>query len=255
MGYLDGDALAGGSRMKWKILAVSALAILASGSFAHPEPPPRSERAPPSAGPGSGPAPFWATGWKPGYAVPSAWTPRYFHYETRYAAVVETNELIFETFADGTASWIARALPQDLLAKPDECLNWRWSADTLPSLTEREDTLTGDVFAARVYVFGEFEGGEPFGFNYVWTTQKRQGDYWKSPWSDNKLMALRRGKNASRALVAESRSVIADVSRAYGKTPVRIDGIALMTDAEGSDSIAAARISLPKFGACDLPIS
>ena len=152
VGYLDGNALAGGNRMKWRILAVSALAILASGSFAHPEPPPRSERAPPSAGPGTGPAPFWATGWKPGYAVPSAWTPRYFHYETRYAAVVETDELIFETFADGTASWIARALPQDLLAKPDECLNWRWSADTLPSLTEREDTLTGDFRGAGLCV-------------------------------------------------------------------------------------------------------
>ncbi len=241
--------------MKQNILAVSVLAILASGFFAHAEPPPRSERAPPSAGPGTGPAPFWATGWKPGYSVPSAWTPRYFHYETRYTATFENDELIFETFADGTASWIARALPQDLIAKPDECLNWRWSADTLPSPTEREDTLTGDDFVARVYVFGEFEGGEPFGFNYVWTTQKSQGDFWTSPWSDNKLMALRRGKNASGALVAESRSITADVSRAYGKTPIRINSIALMSDAEGSNSVAAARISLPKFGPCDLAIS
>jgi Protein of unknown function (DUF3047) len=222
---------------------------------AFPEPPPRGERAPTSARPNSGPAPFWATGWSPGYPVPSAWSPRYFHYETRYTAAVEGDELVFETFADGTASWIARSLLQDLTAKPDECLNWRWSADQLPILNAPEDSLRGDDFAARVYVFGQFENGDPFGFNYVWSSGKRQGETWKSPWSENKLMALRSGTNQAGDIVAESRSTTEDIWRAYGKTPIRINGIALMTDSEGSNSVAAARISLPQFGPCDTPVS
>lgn len=151
-------------------LIAATLAAFVSGLSAFAEPPPRDKRAPPSAGPNSGPAPFWATGWKPGYPVPSAWTPRYFHYETRYTAFIENGELIFETFADGTASWISRPLSHDLVAKPDHCLNWRWSAVRLPSLTDREDTLKGDDFAARIYVFGQFEDGERCGFNYVRST-------------------------------------------------------------------------------------
>jgi hypothetical protein len=236
-------------------LIAAIVAAFVSGLSAVAEPPPREERAPPSAGPNTGPPPFWATGWKPGYPVPSAWSPRYFHYETRYTAIIEKGELIFETFADGTASWISRPLPHDFVEKPHDCLNWRWSAVRLPSLTDWEDTLKGDDFAARIYVFGQFEDGEPFGFNYVWTTEKMQGEVWKSPWSENRLMALRHGENPSGAMLSESRSVLADVSHAFGKIPANIEGIALMTDAEGSNSEAAARISLPKLGPCDLPIS
>ncbi len=238
--------------MKLPLLLLLVVPGVLATSPALAEPPPRSERAPPSAGPDSGPAPFWATGWKPGYPVPSAWWPRYFHYETRYTATVLDNELVFETFADGTASWIARQLPQDLKATPNECLNWRWSADQLPARTQPEDSLQGDDFAARVYVFGEFEGGGEFGFNYVWSIEKQPGEVWKSPWSDNKVMALRRGANPGGDLIMESRSVSADIEQAYGKVPARITGVALMTDAEGTGSVAAARIGLPKFGACEI---
>ncbi len=222
--------------------------VLAAAAAA--EPPPRDQRAPPASGPDQRP-PFLETDWTPSYPLPVGWRPRYFHYETRYEVETVADETIIKTFADGTASWIARRNYKTIEDDEAVCLNWKWSADELPKLSAPEDSLAGDDFAIRVYVFGVLGNGKTFGFNYVWAVEHAVGDIWTSPWSKNKLMALRQGPNSKGELVAESRDLVSDITAATGVKPVALTSIAVMTDAEGSGSVARARIGPITTGACN----
>ena len=231
-----------------KVLPLVAALLMTAGP-ALAEPPPRSERVLPSQGPGER-APFRDTDWRPSYPVPQGWQPRYFHYETRYQIVETPEGPVLNIHADGTASWISRSLFAHLDAENPSCLNWSWSADELPTLTQPENSLAGDDFAIRLYVFGILETGEGFGFNYVWSNDHPRGTVWTSPWSTNRLMALQQGPNPAGRMVAESRNVIADIFAATGEKPVHVTGIAIMSDAEGSGSTARARITPVDFGPC-----
>lgn len=230
--------------------------LLATGGMAFAEPPPRAERAPPSSSPDTWPPPFRQTDWQPGYYVPPGWQARYFHYETRYQFKPTDKGPIVESYADATASWISAPIrlqfPQDAETGegPRDCIQWQWSADSLPEHRVDETTLEGDDFAARVYFFGELEDGSRFGFNYVWSTQQAPGTIWKSPWTSNKIMALRQGPNTSGELVLETRDLVADLETALGQKPRRIDSFAFMTDTEHSGSIGKARFGLPWIAPC-----
>ncbi|GAB5456048.1 MAG: hypothetical protein Hens2KO_22770 [Henriciella sp.] len=162
---------------------------------------------------------------------------------------------VIETYADGTASWISRRFHH--LFKPDEstCINWAWSADKLPDLKAPETTMQGDDFAIRLYVFGRTATGARYGFNYVWTNEQDPGSIWTSPFSKNRLMALQKGPNTTGAMINESRDLIADLEAATGMTPSTINSIAIMTDSEGSDSVAAARITEVLIGPCVMSVS
>lgn len=237
--------------------SVCAGLLFLMGGMAFAEPPPRAERAPPSSSPETWPPPFRQTDWQPGYFVPPGWQARYFHYETRYQFKPEPGKgLIIESYADATASWIVT--PFRLQFRQDtetgeearDCITWWWSADSLPEHSVDETTLEGDDFAARIYFFGELEDGSRFGFNYVWSTQQAPGTVWKSPWSSNKMMALRQGPNISGELVPESRDLVADLEAALGQKPRLVDSFAIMTDTEHSGSVGKARISLPTIVPC-----
>lgn len=162
---------------------------------------------------------------------------------------------VIESYADGTASWLLRHIRFDLKDPQNSCLNWSWSADELPVVNASETTLAGDDFAARIYVFGSLEDGTHFGFNYVWSTQMHAGAVWKSPWTDNHLMSLRQGANPTGQMLHESRPLLDDISRAYGRTPLAIRSIALMTDSEQTGSVAKARFGPVEVGACTPAIS
>ena len=237
-------------RLAFLIILVTVFCL----QFAVPEPPPRSERAPASTHPGQRPA-FMATEWRPSYPIPKGWRPRYFHYETRYRLKEGLYGPELETYADGTDSWIAKPLPMFFEPEQETCINWAWSADELPTLSHPETSLMGDDFAIRLYVFGDLENGEDFGFNYVWTNTIPRGDIWKSPWSTNKIMALRRGPNDAGKLVWESRNLTLDLETALGMRPALVKGIAIMSDAGQSNSVSRARITIPEFGPCNLAIS
>lgn len=219
------------------------------------EPPPRSERAPFTEGKRGSPPAFMQTDWRPGYDVPTPWRARYFYYETKYKLTQTLYGPVLETYADGTASWIRRQFDFRFQADDPVCINWMWSADQLPSLNAPEITKKGDDFAIRLYIFGQSVSGGRYGFNYVWANDHPPETVWKSPYSDNKLMALRQGQNSTRKLIPESRNLVLDLEMATGERPLTIDSIAIMSDAEGSDSVAAARISEVVVGRCQTAIS
>jgi len=229
---------------------LSFIAAIGCAITASAEPPPRDQRAPwTESRPGEVPA-FRQTGWRPGYAIPPGWRPRYFYYESKYEWVDDGLGPILHASSDGTASWIMTQLEYDFDLEEPTCLNWAWSADTLPVLNADESTKAGDDFAIRFYVFGQTMSGEPYGFNYVWAVQHQQGEIWTSPFSDNKLMALQSGPNTTGRMVPESRNVVDDLERATGERPANIRAIAIMSDSEGSQSTSAARMSQFQIGEC-----
>lgn len=236
------------------LISVTSL-VFGSLAIADAAPPPRSERAPFTEGrPGSPPA-FTQTDWRPGYPIPPSWRPRYFYYETKYDLHPSPAGPILQTYADGTASWIRRSFSHRFEADQTACINWTWSADRLPTLTASETTKAGDDFAIRLYVFGRSVSGARYGFNYVWSNQHDPGSIWTSPYSNNKLMALQKGPNPSGQMIPESRDLIADLEAATGARPLTIESIAIMTDAEGSSSVAEARISEVLIGPCQIAVA
>lgn len=230
---------------------VALAAMLATGTLAMgealAEPPPRGERAPNvDPAPGERPA-FARSGWRPGYAIPPGWRPRYMYYESRYRVL---DGSVIEATSDGTASWISRPLAHRFDDKTKACLNWDWSADKLPVLAAKEETREGDDFAIRLYVFGKLKSGKNYGFNYVWSVQHEPGAVWTSPFSSNRVMALRKGLNRSGKLLAESRNVAADLKKALGGQPATIESVAVMADSDSGGSVTAARISEITLGKC-----
>ena len=226
--------------------------LLAFATFAAP--PPRAERTPwvlhwPGRDTGT-PAPFFQAGWRPGYTILAGWAPRYFYYATKYDVVPTPYGPIIETYADGTASWISRPFRHVFQGDETTCINWVWSADQLPDLKADERSMAGDDFAIRLYVFGRLETGESYGFDYVWSVQSLPGDVWTSPFTANKLMALRKGPNPTGVLVGESRNLIGDLEYALGVRPADIRMVVVMTDSEGSDSVARGRIWQIATGEC-----
>ena len=240
------------------IRVIIAFIIMVSPGALKPamsEPPPRSERAPFTLGSRDNPPEFWKSGWRPGYEIPGDWRPRYFYYETRYRSVNTVLGPVIETYADGTASWIRRPFRHNFDPDEQTCINWAWSADRLPNLKAPETTMPGDDFAIRLYIFGRATNGEGYGFNYVWANQQDPGSVWTSPFSENRLMALRKGPNTTGEMVDESRDLAADLEAATGVVPATINSIAIMTDSEGSDSVAAARITEVVIGPCVMAVS
>ena len=239
-----------------KLMVLTAVGFgLSMTGLCRAEPPPRDQRAPFTEGSRNSPPAFLQTDWRPGYAVPEPWRPRYYYYETRYRQIDTPIGPVIETYSDGTASWILRPFKHVFDSEESTCINWMWSADTLPTLTAPETTKAGDDFAIRLYVFGWTVSGKRYGFNYVWTTEQDPGSIWKSPYSSNKLMALQKGANRSGEMIAESRDLDADLKAATGDSPRTVEAIAIMTDTEGSSSVAAARISEVLIGTCQMAVS
>lgn len=146
--------------------------------------------------------------------------------------------------ANGSASGLVWKQEIDLEKTP--YLNWRWQVQQLPNVTD-EQQKAGDDYAARVYVI--IDGGlfkwRTRALNYVWSSTHAIGDIWDSPYvpKNVKKQAVAGRETPLNLWRSEKRNVQADFQKMFGKRYKKIDAIAIMTDADNSNSVAKAKFA------------
>lgn len=178
------------------------------------------------------------------------WKTRTFDGRTQYAVVAGAGPGggdALRASSDADASALYRELDVDLERTP--YLRWSWRVTELPRGTAAETEQAGDDYAARVYVVREGILGrlDAQALNYVWARGQAPGTHWPSAFTDRVVLwAVESGRPPGR-WTTHTRDVRADWRAAFGEDIRRIDGIALMTDADNTGSSAAALYGRIRF--------
>jgi hypothetical protein len=181
-----------------------------------------------------------------------AWSERSFSDHTKYTITVDDDATpILEAETRGNASAFYRQGRIDLDATP--CLSWRWRIDGTAPRSLDELGKAGDDYAARVYVVRR--GGLAFWraetINYVWSASQAVGRRWPNAYAgDNAQMwALDSGNSNAGTWIRHSRDIQQDWQRSFGEAIDHIDGIAIMTDGDDSNSRLSAAYADLHFSA------
>ncbi len=211
--------------MKGLIKAIGALAALTAAAMASAAGPVRFQPAE-----------------MPGWSVHS------FNGTTQYEAVDLDGETVLSADAQGTGSVLYVRRKVDLRETP--FIEWRWRVDALPDTADRELERAGDDFAARIYVVREGFLGRlnSTTLNYVWGHEIPVGETWASPYTSRSIrLVVESGRERVGEWVSHRRNLRADWRKAFGETIDRIDGIAIMTDADNTASRARAFYGAIRF--------
>ena len=69
--------------------------------------------------------------------------------------------------------------------------------------------------------------------NYVWANQAQTEDHWPNPYTSNaQMFAVRSDNENTGQWHVESRNVLDDIQKTFGKTVTDIEAIAIMTDTD-----------------------
>ena len=170
----------------------------------------------------------------------SGWQEKEFEGKTIYGLTQFDNTNVLSTSSSNAASGLFKEVNVDLIKSP--VLHWSWKIkNTLKSQNERKKA--GDDFAARIYVV--FSDG-PFYWqtktlNYVWANQAQREEYWPNPYTHNaQMFAVRSGETQTGQWHTESRNVLDDIKKVFGKTITHIEAIAIMTDTDQTGATTQA---------------
>lgn len=125
-------------------------------------------------------------------------------------------------------------------------LRWRWRVESPLDGRTPEKSRGGDDYAARVFVIFETSAvpTRTRAINYVWSAQVPAGTEFPSPYTDRvKLVVLRSGSADAGAWQEESRDVLADYRRLFGREPEEFNGVAVMVDTDNTGQRALAWFS------------
>ncbi|MDF0751478.1 DUF3047 domain-containing protein [Marinobacter sp. 71-i] len=178
---------------------------------------------------------------------------------SRYQLITENGKQVVEATTHNSASGlIARVSvePGDSLI-----LRWRWKVSNVfeQGNARRKE---GDDYPARVYVAFEFEP-EGAGFferakrkavemvfgeelpgnalNYIWANRLPVGEIVANPFTDTTMMvAANSGAENTGEWVTVERDIVADYREAFGQTPPRLVGVAIMSDSDNTGESATA---------------
>lgn len=168
------------------------------------------------------------------------WIEKSFSGKTDYRIVETDIGKAVKAISADSASGLFREIKVDLEKTP--CLTWTWKVDSvLEGLDEK--TKSGDDYAARVYVI--FSDSLFFWntktFSYVWSGAQPTGTAWANAYTANAtVVAIQSGRDKVGRWVSQSRNVADDYHRFIGGAIRHVDGVAIMTDTDGSGRSATA---------------
>jgi len=166
------------------------------------------------------------------------WKEEQFEGRTAYTLERQDGKVVIRANSRGTASALVYKKKIDLKKTP--WLNWRWKINN-KLLVANEQSKEGDDYPARIYVikdggFWSFEA-----LNYVWSSVQFAGTRWDNAFSSSaKMIAVQGLSDETNVWVDNKRNVLDDWKRAFGEGASEIDGIAIMTDTDNSQSRAKA---------------
>ena len=169
----------------------------------------------------------------------SGWDEKSFSGTTDYKIAGEQGQKHLQANANAAASALFKKIKVDLNETP--YLNWSWRVDK--SLNPiNEQTKQGDDYAARIYVIVK-RGLTPWktnALNYVWSSNAQPPVSWPNAFTEKAVMIPLRNQNDSDSWNVEKVNVKHDFKKHFGLDIDRIDGIAIMTDTDNSQSQAIA---------------
>ena len=176
--------------------------------------------------------PEWRRQWK---------DQRFFSKPSVYSVVHEGEKPVLHAVSNAANSCLLREVVVDSPTRAQ--LSWRWKVSEPLNGNTAERERRGDDFAARVMVVFE-TSPLPLrtrAINYVWAAHEPAGAVYPNPYSSNVAMVvLRSGDAHARKWQAESRDVIADYQRFFGKSAGRISAVAVLADTDNTDRLAEA---------------
>lgn len=126
---------------------------------------------------------------------------------------------------------------------------WKWRVNKLPNGSDERienNSQKKSDSAAGVYVYFQKEGQVPQIIKYIWSETLSSGSRFMSPASKDiyqaHLVVLRNGKDHMGEWIEERVNLIDEYKKEFGaeKEPPRILGIGILTDADSTDTEAAA---------------
>jgi hypothetical protein len=194
--------------------------------------------------------------------TPRGWQPLVFDKIERHTAYFLSRyqgRTVVKAYSENAASGLFRKVDIDPNHYP--LIHWQWKID---NLIENADlhSKAGDDYPARIYVsfdydtdrLSEFERfklqvytmlqGEapPLAvINYVWDNKNPVNTVVPNAYTDRvKMIVVQSGQEAVGQWRRESRNIYQDYVNAFGETPLKITGIALMTDTDNTHSRASS---------------
>ncbi len=170
------------------------------------------------------------------------WEERDFVASTDYRTVTVDGRPAVRAATDGAASALYRRAEIDLEATP--YLSWRWRVEGTYGADIDETAKSGDDYPARIYVVRR--GGLAFwrtrALNYVWSSGRPVGSRWPNAYAGENVVMLAVDSGGGRAgqWIAHTRDVRADWRAAFGEEIGSLDGVAIMTDGDDTDSAMRA---------------
>jgi len=172
----------------------------------------------------------------------SGWQEKSFVGHTQYYLTTDSQKMVLEARSDASASIYYKEIDVDLNKTP--ILNWSWKLIQPIIDNNKEKSMKGDDFSARVYVVYQY-GFFPWStiaLNYVWSSTQAIGSSWDSPYSaKDRMIALQSGSQKQRQWQHEKRNIKADFFEHFEENVNKITGIAIMADTDSTLGIAASR--------------
>ena len=193
---------------------------------------------------------------------PQGWSPLVFgkiERHTAYFLTHEQNRVVVKAYSEDAASGLYRKVDIDPAQYP--YIRWHWKID---KLVENADIhqKAGDDYPARIYVsfdydtdrLSEFERFKLAAYkllhgeapplaviNYVWDNKTPKNTVASNAYTDRvKMIVVQSGPAAVGQWRQEARNVYQDYHHAFGEMPLKITGIALMTDTDNTHGTASS---------------
>lgn len=176
---------------------------------------------------------------------------------TRYTLIREDGRAVMRAESQASASGLVRRMTVDPDSHP--VLEWSWRIRAV--LPEGDATRrSGDDYPARIYVTFAFDPAAPFtdrmahraattlfgdvpfrAINYIWANKLPKGRHVLNPYTSSVCMiAVQSGNGSAGDWISERRDMAADYRICFGRDPVAVTGIAIMTDSDNTEGHAEA---------------
>jgi hypothetical protein len=163
---------------------------------------------------------------------PKGWQSRDRAARATYRVIAEEGLRFVRATAERTGSQMGREFPWDAVKEP--ILSWRWRPRIFPEGSDERDPNRNDSAVSVYAVFGT----APFthAVKYIWSRVVPVGTTLST--SRTSAIVLRVGPPPDEGWVTEMANVRQDYERFYGVAPGRAQGIAVLTDADQTKSLA-----------------
>lgn len=175
----------------------------------------------------------------------SPWREVRYSDRSHYAVIAEGERVILRAESRDQNSALLRPVALD---PRGVTLRWRWRVLVHPEGADPNVRARDDRAAAvLVLVRRSFLPWRTRGLLYQWTPARPQGEWGRSPYASEVRTVTLRDDAAGPAWHEESRDLEADLARAFGRLPAKVEAIGVICDTDDTGTSAAA-----EFGAIEI---